>query len=242
MSNPILSKGFENQEGIVSSNPMTISGTVNKTFLMFVLMTISFGVVFYQYNLGYMDKVSMMTMAGLIVGFILAMIIIFTRKAMGVLVPLYAFAEGAALGGISAMFNAQLPGIVPQAVALTLLTLFTMLALYKAKVIRATERFVGTIVTATGAIALFYIVALVMGLFGKSMTVLYSSSPIGIAFSVIVVLVAAANLIIDFDFIEKGAFRGLDRQYEWYGSFGLMVTLVWLYMEILRLLSKINNR
>lgn len=242
MSNPVLSNVVEKNQGYISSTPMSVQGTVNKLFLMFALLCVSFGVVFYQFSLGYMDKVMMLTTVGAIVGFVLAMIIIFARKALHVLVPLYAFCEGMFLGGISASYNAQMPGIVAQTVALTFLALFSLLGLYKAGLIRATEKFRATILTATVAIAVFYIVAIVLSFFKISVPVLYTSSPFAIAFSAIVCVVAALNLIIDFDFVERGAMSGLDKSYEWYGAFGLMVTLVWLYVEILKLLSKINRR
>lgn len=242
MSNPVLAKVMSDRSGYISSTPMTVQGTINKLFLMFALLCVSFGVVFYQYSLGYMDKVMMLTAIGSIVGFVLAMIIIFARKALNVLVPIYAFCEGMLLGGISAVCNAQMPGIVAQTVALTFLALFSLLGLYKAGVIRATDKFRATIFTATVAIGIFYLVAIVLSLFKISVPVLYSSSPYGIAFSVIVCIVAALNLILDFDFVERGAISGIDKTYEWYGAFGLMVTLVWLYVEILNLLTKLNNR
>jgi len=242
MSNPVLANVIKDNNGYISSTPMTVDGTVNKLFLMFAILCVSFGVVFYQYSLGFIDKVEMLMKVGVFAGFVLAMIIIFTRKALNILVPIYAFCEGMFLGGLSAVFEAQMPGIVMQAVALTFLALFSLLGLYKAGVIRATEKFRSTILIATVAIGIFYVAALVMSFFKVQIPVLYSSTPVGITFSVIVCIIAALNLIWDFDFIERGAMSGIDKQYEWYGAFGLMVTLVWLYVEILRLLSKLNRR
>ena len=139
MSNPIMARGFSQGE-YINAEPMTINGTINKLFIMFAILLTSFGVVWNQYSLGFVDKVSMLTMVGVGVGFVLALIIAFTRKAMNVLVPIYAFCEGMALGGISAMFNASMPGIVSQAVAATFFTLFALLFAYKAGLIKATEK------------------------------------------------------------------------------------------------------
>ena len=243
MSNPIMARGFSQGE-YINAEPMTINGTINKLFIMFAILLTSFGVVWNQYSLGFVDKVSMLTMVGVGVGFVLALIIAFTRKAMNVLVPIYAFCEGMALGGISAMFNASMPGIVSQAVAATFFTLFALLFAYKAGLIKATEKFRSTIIVATLGICATYLVAIVLSLFGihTLSAALMSSSSMGIALSVIVCIVAALNLIIDFDFIEHGAQNGYGKDMEWYGAFGLMVTLVWLYIEILKLLAKLNSR
>lgn len=241
MPNPIFSDKAVGEVAVLEGVPMSVQGAVNKTFLCGLLLSLGAGAVYYQYLLGYADKVSALMTGGLIIGFILAMIIIFSRKAMHILVPLYAFAEGVALGGISAFFNAQFPGIVVQAVTLTFLALFSLLGLYQARVIRATDKFRSTIFISTAAIAVFYVISFVLGLFGIQMPVLYDTSLIGIAFSVLVCAIAALNLIIDFDFIERGAQSLLPKQYEWYGAFGLMVTLVWLYLEVLRLLAKLRK-
>ena len=243
MSNPIMARGFSQGE-YINAEPMTINGTINKLFIMFAILLTSFGVVWNQYSLGFVDKVSMLTMVGVGVGFVLALIISFTRKAMNVLVPIYAFCEGMALGGISAMFNASMPGIVSQAVAATFFTLFALLFAYKAGLIKATEKFRSTIIVATLGICATYLVAIVLSLFGihALSAALMSSSSMGIALSAIVCIVAALNLIIDFDFIEHGAQNGYGKDMEWYGAFGLMVTLVWLYIEILKLLAKLNSR
>ena len=245
MSNPIMSRGFSAENQYISSTPMTINGTINKLFIMFALLIVSFGVVWNQYSLGFLDKVNLLTMTGVFGGFILAMIIAFSRKAMNVLVPIYAFCEGMALGGISAIFNASMPGIVPQAVAATFFTLFALLLAYKSGLIKATEKFRSTLIIATLGIGLFYLVAIILSLFNINtlFTGLISSvSTTGIAFTAIVCVVAALNLILDFDFIEKGAQYGFSKEMEWYGAFGLMVTLVWLYLEILKLLAKLNER
>ena len=146
------------------------------------------------------------------------------------------------LGGISSIFEAQYPGIVIQAVALTFGTLFCLLIAYRSGVIKATENFKLGVVAATGAIAIIYLVSMVMGFFGVSMPMIHSSGPMGIIFSLFVVTIAALNLVLDFDFIEKGAEANAPGYMEWYGAFGLIVTLIWLYLEILRLLSKLQRR
>lgn len=242
MSNPVISNGFSQSNAFMSDRPMSVVGTVNKMFLLLALLSVSFGVVWYQYALGFVDKVAAMTGIGAIGGLVLALIIAFTRKAMNVLVPIYAFAEGMALGGISAVANASLPGIVVQAVVATFTTLFALLMLYKAGVIKCTDKFRGIIIAATFGILLFYLISFVLSLFGVSLAPLQASTPLSIGISVGICVVAALNLILDFDFIENGAIRGYDKSYEWYGAFGLMVTLVWLYVELLELLAKISRR
>ncbi len=244
MSNPILNSAFEQRPYEIQSAPMTINGTLSKLGLMAVLMAVAGGATWYQYALGYFDKVNVITTVGLIVGFVLAMIICFARKAMPILVPIYAFAEGAALAGLSCMFESMCPGVVIQAVALTFVTFFAMLFLYATRVIQATEKFKGTIITATFAVMIFYIINLVLSLFHINIPMMSISdgSMLSIGVSVAITLLAAFNLIIDFDFIEQGARNFFPKEYEWFGAFGLMVTLVWLYMEVLRLLSKLNSR
>ena len=244
MSNPILNSAFEQRPYEIQSAPMTINGTLSKLGLMAVLMAVAGGATWYQYALGYFDKLNVITTVGLIVGFVLAMIICFASKAMPILVPIYAFAEGAALAGLSCMFESMCPGVVIQAVALTFVTFFAMLFLYATRVIQATEKFKGTIITATFAVMIFYIINLVLSLFHINIPMMSISdgSMLSIGVSVAITLLAAFNLIIDFDFIEQGARNFFPKEYEWFGAFGLMVTLVWLYMEVLRLLSKLNSR
>ena len=157
------------------------------------------------------------------------------------LAPVYAVFEGALLGAISSVFNAKYQGIAFQAAALTLGVLGVMLVLYRTGVLRATQKFMVVVMAATGAISLVYLVSMVMSLFGKSIPMIHDSGPIGIGFSVVVVAVAALNLILDFAIIESGVQRGAPKYMEWYAGFSLLVTIVWLYLEILRLLSKLNN-
>jgi uncharacterized YccA/Bax inhibitor family protein len=179
---------------------------------------------------------------GLLVGFISAMAICFKPGWAPTLAPVYAIAEGLFLGGASAGLETQYPGIVIQAVGGTFGTLAALLLAYQSGLIRATENFKLGVVAATGGICLVYLFSLIAGLFGFAVPLIHQSGPVGIGFSLIVVAIAALNLVLDFDFIEQAADRGAPKELEWYGAFGLMVTLVWLYMEMLRLLSKLRSR
>jgi uncharacterized YccA/Bax inhibitor family protein len=181
-------------------------------------------------------------LVGAIAGFVVAMITIFKQTWAPVTAPLYALLEGLVIGGASAIFEAQFPGIVIQAAALTLGTCLALLLAYKSRLIRATENFKLGVVAATGGIALFYLITLVLGFFGIQMPLMYGNSWASIGFSLVVVVIAALNLVLDFDFIEQGAAQGAPKYMEWYGAFGLMVTLIWLYLEMLRLLAKLRSR
>jgi uncharacterized YccA/Bax inhibitor family protein len=181
-------------------------------------------------------------MVGVIGGLIAAMVTIFKKEWAATTTPIYAGLEGLALGGISAVFEARFPGLVSQAVFLTFGTLGALLLAYRSGLIRATENFKLGVFAATGGIAVIYLINFVMSFFGSSIPMIHSSGTVGIVFSVIVVGVAALNLVLDFDFIEQGAKRGAPKYMEWYGAFGLLVTLVWLYLEILRLLAKLQER
>jgi len=234
--NPVLTdKAFS--QAIDRGETMTLNGTVNKTF-MSVLLLIGAGYLTYnQVN----PAVLMVAGFG---GFILALITIFKKSWAPITVPLYALAEGVLLGGISYLYNAQYEGIVSNAIFLTLGILLSLLMLYRSGYIKATENFKLGIFAATGGIALVYLVNFIMSFFGMSIGVLnpLNSSWISIGFSLFVVVIAALNLVLDFDFIEKGVERGAPKYMEWFGAFGLLVTLVWLYLEILRLLAKLNSR
>jgi uncharacterized YccA/Bax inhibitor family protein len=174
-------------------------------------------------------------------GFILAMVTIFIPKASPFTAPIYAGLQGLFLGAVSAAINQQFPGIALQALGLSVGVLVIMLFLYGTRIIRATEKFKIGIVAATGAIFLVYLATMILGFFGVNIPYIHGSGPIGIGFSVVVVVIAALNLVLDFDFIEQGVARQAPRYMEWYGGFSLMVTLVWMYLEILRLLAKIRS-
>lgn len=241
-SNPVFSGDKFDNHQMLGAAPMTASGAVNKAFILFSILAVSSAAVVYQAYMGYGDKVMLTAMVGAIIGFVLALIISFKPKTAPFLAPIYAFAEGAFLGGISILMESQFPGIALQAIAGTFAALFVMLFLFKTKLIQATQRFKSVIMIAITSILALYIVNLVAGLFGHPLPFMVGSSPISIAISGVIVVVASLTLIIDFDFIEKGEANLLPKHFEWYGAFGLMVTLVWLYVEILNLLAKLRNR
>ncbi len=225
-------------------NAMTLKGTLNKFgFMLLMLM----GTAYYSWKeFAGGGNVQPLIWTGLIGGLVLAFIIIFKKEWAPYLAPAYALMEGLFLGAISAMYNSafaeKAPNIVMNAVGLTFGTAIAMYLLYSFKIIKATEKFKSVIITATAGIAIFYLIAMVLGFFGVDMALLHEGSMMGIGFSLVVVAVAALNLILDFDMIEQGTAAGAPKYMEWYGAFGLMVTIVWLYLEILRLLSKINGR
>ena len=222
---------------------MTLNGTVNKSGILLALILVTAAFVWDKYEGPQSTSAIMPWVAmGGIGGFILAMITIFKKTWAPVTAPAYALLEGLFLGGISAMFEARFPGIVMQAVGLTFGTLAALLMAYRSGLIRATENFKLGVVAATGGIFILYLVSFGMSFFGKSIPFIHESGLMGIGFSAFVVVIAALNLVLDFDFIENGVEQGAPKYMEWYGAFGLMVTLVWLYLEILRLLAKLQSR
>ncbi len=224
---------------------MTLNGTVNKTgfLLLLAVLTATFA---WSQTLTADGQVApaaqVYLWGGLIGGFIVAMVTVFKKTWAPVTAPLYALLEGFFLGAISAIFNHMYEGIVMQAVLLTFGTLFALLFAYRSGLIRATENFKLGVVAATGGIALIYLATIVLGFFGIKIPYIHESGLIGIGFSLFVVVIAALNLVLDFDFIETGVEQGAPKYMEWYGAFGLMVTLVWLYIEFLRLLAKLQSR
>jgi uncharacterized YccA/Bax inhibitor family protein len=226
-----------------ASTTMTLGGTVNKTALMLVLLLC--GAAFSWSKFTGPESVGQVMprmMTGMIGGLIVALITIFKKTWAPVTAPAYAVLEGLFLGGISAVMEVRFPGIVLNAVGLTFGTLFALLAAYRSGLIKATENFKLGVVAATGAIFLVYLASWIAGFFGKSFGFLHDSSWLSIGISCFVVVIAALNLVLDFDFIENGAEQGAPKYMEWYAAFGLMVTLVWLYLEILRLLAKLQSR
>jgi uncharacterized YccA/Bax inhibitor family protein len=223
---------------------MTLQGSINKSFLLLVVLLAGAFWPWSQYlTTGDASVVTGPLLIGALGGFILAMIISFKANLAPVLSIPYAALEGLAIGSISAMLERRYPGIAIQAVGLTFAVFAVMLVAYKLRIIRATERFRAVVITATLAIGVVYLISMVLGLFHVQapLMALNSPSPLGIIISLVIVGVAALNLILDFDFIESGAAQGAPRYMEWYAAFGLLVTLVWLYMEILRLLSKLRR-
>ena len=243
--NPALSeKNFQTLYTDSYGETMTMRGTLNKFgFMLLMLM----GTAYYSWKeFAEGGNVQPLIWTGLIGGLVTAFVIIFKKEWAGYLAPLYALMEGLFLGAISAMYNnafaAKAPNIVMNAVGLTFGTAIAIYFLYSFKIIQATEKFKSVIFAATAGIAIFYLLSMVLRLFGIDMAFLHEGSLMGIGFSLVVVVIAALNLILDFDRIEQGAAAGAPKYMEWYGAFGLMVTIVWLYMEILRLLSKLSDR
>jgi len=222
---------------------MTLNGTVQKTALL-LFGVVATATLSWRRTAGTEDPSALLPyiLIGGLGGFIVALVTIFKKEWSPVTAPLYAVLEGLFLGVISAMFEAMYPGIVFQAVILTFGTLASLLLAYQTGLIRATENFKLGVTAATGGIALIYLVGFVMSFFGAGIPYIHESGMIGIGFSLFVVVIAALNLVLDFDFIENGVEKGAPKYMEWYASFGLLVTLIWLYLEILRLLSKLRSR
>lgn len=248
--NPALSEStfLDLASGSVVTSPdqaMTINGTVNKTGILLLLTVITAAFAWSQ-AIGADGQIApgamIYAIGGAIGGLILALVTVFKKEWSPVTAPMYALVEGFFLGAISAVFEARFPGIVFQAVLLTFGTLFALLVAYRSGLIKVTENFKLGVVAATGGIALLYLASFVLSFFNINVPVIHEASWLGIAFSLFVVVVAALNLVLDFDFIENGAAARAPKYMEWYGAFGLMVTLVWLYVEFLRLLSKLNQR
>ncbi len=255
-SNPALNdRVFSGAQVATSGEVMTLEGTVNKTIIS-ILLTVA--AAYWSWNNPMVMAKPMMLFGSLIVGAIIALVIIFKNSLAPVLTPVYAIVEGFMLGAISLMYAVQFSAdpaavlagnapanttIVFQAVSLTFGTLFCLLMAYKSGIIKATENFKLGVVAATGAIAFIYLISIVLSLFGIQMPLLHSSGPFGIGISLVIVVVAALNLVLDFDFIENASNSGsAPKHMEWYGAFGLLVTLIWLYLEMLRLLAKLQSR
>jgi uncharacterized YccA/Bax inhibitor family protein len=241
-SNPALNeKAFKGQVAI--GDAMTLQGTVNKTGVLLLCVVATAAWTWGLSRSPAPQAVYPWMIGGLIGGFVVALVTIFKKDWSPFTAPIYALLEGLALGGISAVFEKMYPGVAIQAVGLTLGTLFVMLLAYKTGMIRATQSFKIGVIAATGGIAVFYLVEMVLSMFFHiNVPAVNGSGPWGIAFSLFVVVIAALNLVLDFDMIETGVGGGAPKYMEWYGAFGLMVTLIWLYLEILRLLGKARRR
>lgn len=236
--NPVLSdKTFRGLPR--AREAMTLGGTVNRTAIMLALVMITAGWTWNQFYISQNPAaVAPYMWVGLLGGLVAALVTVFKKTWAPLTAPIYALLEGLALGGISAVFEARFPGIVLQAVGLTFGTLAALLLAYRSGLIRATENFKLGVVAATGGIFVVYLVDMVLHFFGIGIPFIHEGGVIGIGFSVFVVIIAALNLVLDFDFIESGVAQGAPKYMEWFGAFALMVTLVWLYLEILRLLAK----
>lgn len=245
--NPVLNDKTFKDYTISSSHAhvdvMTIHGTINKTAIMLFLLLIPAAYVWNGFfDIGNPINPFPYVIGGSLVGLGLALVTVFKKTWAPITAPLYAIAEGFMLGGLSAVMEMQFPGIVLQAVALTFMTLFSLLAAYRSGFIQATENFKAGVTAATGGIFLVYLLTFVLSFFGVQVPYIHESGLIGIGFSLFVIVIAALNLVLDFDFIENGAAQGAPKYMEWFAAFGLMVTLIWLYIEILHLLAKLNRR
>jgi len=239
--NPALTADtFAKYRAVHGTASMTLGGTVNKTALSLLILLVAAS---YIWGRGADDpSLGAWVMITVVAGFVVAMVTVFKPTLAPYTTPAYAALEGLALGGISVVFEARYPGIVSQAVFLTFGTLGALLMAYRSGLVKATENFKLGVVAATGGIALLYLLSFVLGFFGVRVPLIHSSGTFGILFSAFVVVIAALNLVLDFDFIEQGVERGAPKHMEWYGAFGLLVTLVWLYLEILHLLAKLQSR
>ena len=242
-NNPILkSDAFAGE--ISAGQTMTIQGTVNKTGILMLCLLVGAAWTWGLSHSPEPEAALPWTFGGVIGGLVMAMVTIFKKNWSPLTSPIYAVLEGLFLGGISAFFEKSYPGIAMQAISLTFGVMIVMLLAYKFRIIQATRGFVLGVIVATGGIALVYAANMILAIFFPShqFSVLNSATPLGIGISVFVVIIAALNLIIDFDMIERASQAGAPKYMEWYGAFGLMVTLIWLYMEILRLLGKLRRR
>ena len=252
----MVRRGFDSRSFVRTSNPamredafrgiiagprdrtMTVQGAVNKTAILLVLLIASAS---WTWSTTTPDTARPWLIGSAILGFVIAMATIFVPRIAPFTAPIYALVEGVFLGAISEFFESYYPGLVLQAVGATLGVFVAMLGLYTSRIIKVTQRFRMGVAAATIGIFLFYLVSFVLSLFGVSVPYINDPSPIGILISVAIVIVAALNLVLDFDFIERGAAAGAPKSTEWYGAFSLLVTLVWLYLEMLRLLSKLRD-
>ena len=246
--NPALTKKTFNTLPATTGARMTLNGTVHKTAILLLLTMAS---AFVSWRSGYMmlaqtydpmGSLGPWILGASIGGLVVALAIIFKKHWAPFLAPVYAIVEGVVIGFLSMMLETQFPGIALQAATLTFGTLAALLMAYRSGLIRATENFKLGVVSATGGIMVVYLIDLGMQFFGMPIGFIHDSGWMGIGFSLFVVAIAALNLVLDFDFIETGVERGAPAYMEWYGAFGLLVTLIWLYLEILRLLAKARSR
>ena len=241
-SNPTLGKNaFTTEPTATDGKVMTLKGAVNKTIILFAILLIT-GIISWKMTMSGQIANSAILIGSIIGSFVLALVTSFVKKASPITAPIYAAFEGFLLGSISSMFEAAYSGIVFQAISLTVLVFGLMLFMYKTGILKASGKFMKGVFIATAAIGIFYLVSFIVGLFTPAFNEFLFANPlIGIIISVIIVVVAALNLILDFSTIENSANSGAPKYMEWYAGFGLMVTLVWLYIEILRLLSYLRR-
>ena len=242
-ANPALKeRTFTDIHAAAGEPAMSLQGTATKSLLLVLLTVFSASFTWNAVATGNVGILMPAVLVGGIGGFIVALITVFKPKVSPYTGPIYAALEGLLLGGVSAMYNARFQGLPAQAVALTFGVFIALLIVYRTGLIRATQNFWLGVVAATGGIMIMYLLSFVLSFFGVQMAFLHDSSPLSIGISLVIVIVAALNLVLDFDFIERGVEHGAPKYMEWYAAFGLLVTLVWLYLEMLRLLSKLQGR
>ncbi|PHX73729.1 MAG: hypothetical protein CK547_06945 [Chitinophagaceae bacterium] len=244
-SNPTLSeKSFNRSMAMAGAQTMTVKGTLNRFGFLFLMVMATSFYVWNEASVG--NNVQGYIIGGAIGGLVLALVLIFKQQWAQYLAPAYALLEGLLVGGISAVYNNAFakiaPSIVMQAVTLTFGTAIAVYFLYKFGFIRATDRFRSILFTAMGGIMVFYLITFVLSLFNVDIPMLHQGSLMSIGISLVIVVIAALSLVLDFDRIEEGAAMGAPKYMEWFCAFGLLVTLVWLYVEILRLLGNIYGR
>lgn len=241
-SNPALNENTFRGQVAVDGEAMTLQGTVNKTGILLLCAVATAAWTWGIEHSQTPEAAAPWMLGGLIGGLVFALVTIFKKEWSPITAPLYALCEGLALGGISALLELSYPGIAIQALGLTFGVTAVMLVLYTSGTVRATPKFRVGVIAATGGIFLVYMADMILRFFGHQVPLLNSAGPLGIGVSIVIVVVAALNLILNFDFVETGARVGAPKYMEWYGAFGIMVTLVWMYMEMLRLLAKMRQR
>lgn len=243
-SNPaLIADPFLKERRGYIAEPMTINGTIQKTLILLLCVVLTSAFTWTTFlKSGNPEAVAPWMWVGVFGGLIAAIVTAFKKEWAPITAPIYALLQGFFIGGISSIFEVAYPGIVIQAAGCTFGTLAAMLVAYRSGWVEVNDRFRLGIMAATGGIAIAYLVTMVLGYFGIQIPFIYGNGMLGIGFSLFVVAIAALNLVLDFDFIERGAKAGVPKYMEWYGAFALMVTLVWLYIEILRLLSKVRDR
>lgn len=240
-SNPAFRNGVLGRAvAAADEGVMTLGGTIGKTVVL-LLLTIASAVYTWMQVGTNPERIGFLLMVGALGGLGVALVTIFVPRLAPITAPIYAVLEGLALGGISSLYQARYAGLPVQAVMLTFAVFLTMLALYRFRIIRATERFRAVLLAAGFGLMVFYLIHLVMGFFGSGIPLVNSASPMGIGFSVVAAGIAAFFLILDFDLVEEGIQRGAPKRMEWYAGFSLLMTLVWLYLEMLRLLGKLRR-
>jgi uncharacterized YccA/Bax inhibitor family protein len=241
-SNPILQGKFFETTTRTSSDVMTVRGTVNKTLIMLGLVVVAAAYTWGKFATMGASAITPFLIGGAIGGLVLGLVTIFKQDWARITAPAYAICQGLFIGGLSATLDAQYPGVVIQAVGLTFGTMFCLLGAYLSGLISVTEKFRAGLLSAMGGLIVFYIATFVMGLFGVDTSFMSGGGIFSIGLSMVVVVIAALNLVLDFDFIDTAAQNRAPKNMEWIGAFGLMVTLIWLYIEILRLLTKLSQR